>query len=146
MRCGSAQTNEARTVSNRAFMPWQLQYASETETVVVTTHGHLSDAEARDLTLQAFALLRRTHATRVLGDLRAMESAPSLAAIYWLVHDYASLGANGRARIAVVEPRKPKAHAAIQFYTTVCANQRYQAQLFPSNEAAQAWLGSATPA
>jgi hypothetical protein len=127
-------------------MPWELQYASDKETVVVTTDGHLSDAEAKDLTHHAIALLKQTHATRVLGDCRGMESGPSLAAVYWLVHDYAALGADRRARIAVVQPEKPKASEVAEFYATVCANRSYEAELFPSKEAAEAWLCSAKPA
>ena len=137
--------SEARILSKQTFMPWQLQYVSDKQTVVITTDGHLSDVEAKDLTQQAIALLKETHATRVLGDLRGMESAPSLATIYWLVHDYASLGVVSQARIAVIEPQKPRAHVAAQFYTTVCSNRHYQAELFASKEAAEAWLASASP-
>lgn len=125
-------------------MSWQLQYASESQTVVITTDSHLSDDEAKDLTRHTIALLRRTRATRILNDLRALETAPSLATIYWLVHDFASLGAVGRARIAVLEPEGPQAHEAAQFYTTVCANRRYQAELFTNEEAAQEWLSGAS--
>lgn len=124
-------------------MSWHLQYASDSQTVVVTTDSHLSDAEAKDLTRQTIALLRRTRATRILNDLRALETAPSLATIYWLVHDFASLSGVSLARIAVLEPKGPQAHEAAQFYTTVCANRRYQAELFTSEQAAHEWLSGA---
>lgn len=127
-------------------MPYHLEYASDKGTVVVTTGSHLSDAEAQELTQQAAALLNRTHATRVLGDCRGMESGPSLAVIYWLVHDYASLGTNSRTRIALIQPQTPQANEIAQFYATVCANRQYQAELFPNQEAAEAWLSAPVPA
>ena len=123
-------------------MAWALKYVPDKETVVVTADGHLSEAEARELTSQAAALLKRTHATRVLGDCRGMESGPSLAALYWLVHDYANLGWTKSPRIALVQPEMPQASEAAHFYATVCVNRRYQAELFPSKEAAEAWLAS----
>lgn len=127
-------------------MPWDLQYLPERETALVCVSGHLSDAEARDLTEQTIALLKRTRATRVLGDCRALESGPRLAAIYWLVHDYANLGARKAARIALLQPRMPQASDAVQFYTLACSNQQYGAELFESEEAAQEWLRSTQPA
>jgi len=69
-----------------------------------------------------------------------MRSGPSLAVIYWLVHDYANLGVDGRARIAVVQPEAPQATEVARFYATVCANRRYEAELFPDRKAAEAWL------
>jgi hypothetical protein len=75
-----------------------------------------------------------------------MASGPSLAGIYWLVHDYADLGLTRQARIALIQPPTPQASQVAQFYATVCNNRKYQAELFASQEAAEAWLCTATPA
>ena len=111
---------------------------------MVTTAGLVSDDEARELTDRAITLLRRTRATRVLGDCRAMESAPSMAAVYWSVNNYANQGVPKQTRIALVHPQTPRAVELAQFYETVCFNRQYQTRLFHSSAAAEAWLDSST--
>jgi hypothetical protein len=123
-------------------MPWAIQYNPEKETLVVTTTGPVSDAEAKELTHGAITMLMKTRATRVLGDCRAMVSAPSLASVYWLVNEYANHGVPRQTRIAVVHSRAPQAVELAQFYETVCFNRQYQARTFDSSVAAEAWLHS----
>ena len=120
-----------------------MEYLAGQETLVVAPTGFVSDDDARELTEQAIALLQQTHATRVLGDCRGLESPPSVATIYWLVHEYADRGLPKDTRIAVVHSKQPQAIEIAQFYETVCVNRKYQARVFPSREAAQAWLWSA---
>jgi hypothetical protein len=124
-------------------MPWEIQYVPEKETVVVTTTGPVSDDEARELTGRAITLLRETQATRVLGDCRAMESAPSLGVVYWLVNDYADRGVPRQTRIAVVHSPAPPVAEFARFYETVCFNRQFKAKTFCDREAAEAWLHSA---
>jgi hypothetical protein len=90
--------------------------------------------------------VQETQATRVLGDFRRMQSGPSLAAVYWLVNEYANRGVPRQTRIAVVHSRAPRAVELAQFYETVCYNRQYEAKSFDSNEAAEAWLHSDTTA
>jgi len=123
-------------------MPWEIQYVPEKETVVVTTTGPVSDDEARELTGRAITLLRETQATRVLGDCRAMESAPSLGVVYWLVNDYADRGVPRQTRIAVVHSPAPHVAEFARFNETVCFNRRFEAKTFCDREAAEAWLHS----
>ncbi|MGO8928630.1 MAG: STAS/SEC14 domain-containing protein [Limisphaerales bacterium] len=123
-------------------MPWAIEYLADKETLVVAPTGCVSDDDARELTGQAIALLQETQATRVLSDCRGMESAPSVAAVYWLVHDYANRGVPRQTRIAVVHSKAPQAVELARFYETVCFNRRYQAKAFHSKEAAEAWLCS----
>jgi hypothetical protein len=113
---------------------------------VVTTTGPVSDEEARELTNRAITLLMETRATRVLGDCRAMESAPSFGVVYWFVNDYAKRGLPRQTRIAVVHSRVPHAVELAQFYETVCFNRQYEAKAFDSSEAAEAWLHSGATA
>jgi hypothetical protein len=127
-------------------MPWQVQYVSEKETVVVTTTGPVSDDEARELTGQAITLLRETQATRVLGDCRGMQSAPSLGVVYWLVNDYANRGVPRQTKIAVVHSSALHMAEFARFYETVCFNRQYEARAFDSSEAAEAWLYSGATA
>jgi len=127
-------------------MPWEVQYVPEKETLMVAASGPVSDEEARDLTNRAIALLMETRATRVLGDCRAMESAPSLGAVYWLINEYANRGVPRQTRIAVVHSRAPRAVELAQFYETVCYNRQYQARTFDSSHAAEAWLRSGATA
>ena len=123
-------------------MPWEIQHVPEKEILVVTTTGPVSDDEARALTNRAIALLKDTQSTRVLGDCRGMRSGPSLAAVYWLVNEYANRGVPRQTRIALVHSRSPHAVELAQFYETVCFNRRYEAKTFDSSEAAEAWLNS----
>jgi hypothetical protein len=123
-------------------MPWELQYVAGKETLVVAPTGCLSDEDARELTGQAIALLQETHATRVLGDCRGLESSPSVAALYWLVQDYANCGVPRQTRIALVHSQAPEAVELAQFYETLCFNRRFQARVFHSKHAAEVWLGS----
>ena len=127
-------------------MPWEVRYVPEKETLMVAASGPVSDEDARALTHRAIALLNETRATRVLGDCRAMESAPSLGAVYWLISDYANRGVSRQTRIAVVHSRAPHAVQLAEFYETVCSNRQYQARTFESSAAAEAWLrgGAAT--
>jgi hypothetical protein len=127
---------------DQCFMPWQIQYVPEKETLVVTTTGPVSDDEARELTGRAITLLRETQATRVLGDCRAMESAPSLGVVYWLINDYANRGVPRQTKIAVVHSRAPHVAEFARFYETVCFNRHYEARAFDSSEAAEVWLHS----
>jgi hypothetical protein len=127
-------------------MPWQIHYVPEKETLVVTPTGPVSDAEARELTNRAITLLKDTRATRVLGDCRGMQSAPSLGVVYWLVNDYANHGLPRQTRIAVVHSKGPHAAELARFYETVCVNHRYEAKAFDSSEAAEAWLHSGATA
>jgi len=122
-------------------MPWEMQYIADKETLVVAPSGYLSDDDARELTGQAIALLQETHATRVLSDCRGLESAPSVAALYWLVQDYANRGVPRHTRIALVHSKAPQAVELAQFYETLCFNRRFQARVFQSKHAAEAWLG-----
>ena len=119
-----------------------MEYVAGKETLVVAPTGRVSDDDARELTGQAIALLQETQATRVLSDCRGVESAPSVATLYWLVHDYADRGVPRETRIAVVHSKAPRAVEVAQFYETVCLNRRYQARVFQSREAAEAWLYS----
>jgi len=121
-------------------MPWDVRYMHGTETLVVTASGLVSDQEAGELTAKAIALLKETQATRVLSDCRRMASAPSLATVWWLVNDYANRGLSRETRIAVVQSKSPRATELGQFYETVCFNRRYQAKVFHSPQAAEAWL------
>jgi hypothetical protein len=127
-------------------MSWEIQYVPEKETLVLAATGPLSDEEAKQLTGRAIALVQETQATRVLGDFRRMQSGPSLAAVYWLVNEYANRGVPRQTRIAVVHSRAPRAVELAQFYETVCYNRQYEAKSFDSNEAAEAWLHSDTTA
>lgn len=129
-------------LANQSYMPWELQYVAGKETLVVAPTGCLSDDDARELTGQAITLLQETHATRVLGDCRGMESAPSVAALYWLVHDYATRGVSKQTRIALVHSKAPQAVELARFYETLCFNRRFQARAFHSKQAAEEWLGS----
>jgi hypothetical protein len=129
-------------VINEPYMPWEIQYVPEKETVVVTTSGPVSDEDARALTSRAIALLKDAQATRVLGDFRGVQSGPSLAAVYWLVNEYAQLGVPRQTKIALLHSKARQAVELAQFYETVCCNRRYEARAFDSNEAAEAWLRS----
>ena len=123
-------------------MPWALEYLAGKETLVVAPTGCVSDDDARELTGQAIAMLQETQATRVLGDCRGIESAPSVAALYWLVCDYDKCGVPRQTRIALVHSHEPAAAEVARFYETVCQNRQYQAKAFESKEAAEAWLYS----
>jgi hypothetical protein len=127
-------------------MPWDLQYQPGTQTVYITVSGYLSEDEVRELVNQAVARLKQEGATKVLVDSRDLETGPSLAAIYWLVHDYSNLGAPHGVPVALIEPQKPEASELAHFYVLACANQRHKAELFATREAAEAWLRSAKPA
>jgi hypothetical protein len=137
--CGISQ---AEDLVNRTFMPWEMEYIAGKETLVVAPSGRLTDNEAKQLTGEAIALLKQTQATRVLGDCRSIQSAPSLAAVYWLVQDYASSGVPRQTRIALVHSHKRLAVEIAQFYETVCLNRNYNARIFESVKAAESWLGS----
>jgi hypothetical protein len=123
-------------------MPWEMEYVAGKETLVVAPSGRLSDNEAKQLTGEAIALLKQTQATRVLGDCRSIQSAPSLAAVYWLVQDYANCGVPRETRIALVHSHKRDAVEIAQFYETVCLNRHYDARIFESIKAAETWLCS----
>jgi hypothetical protein len=71
-----------------------------------------------------------------------MKSSPSIAALYWLVHDYASRGVPKRTRIALVHSKSPHAVELARFYETVCFNRRCHARVFHSKQDAEAWLNS----
>ncbi len=123
-------------------MPWEVQYVPDKETVLVTAAGPLSDEEAKQLTSQAVALLKETQATRVLSDCRRLGLGPSLGAVYWLVNGYSDSGVPRQTRIALVHSNAQQAVELAHFYETVCFNQRYQAKIFPTRSAAEAWLCS----
>ena len=123
-------------------MPWEMEYVASKQTLVIAPSGWLSDDEAKQLTGEAIALLKQTQATRVLGDCRTIQSPPSLAAVYWLVQDYANCGVPKETRIALVHSAKPHAVQVAQFYETVCLNRHYDARIFESLKAAETWLGS----
>lgn len=123
-------------------MPWQMEYVAGKETLVVAPSGRLSDNEAKQLTGEAIALLKQTQAIRVLGDCRNIQSAPSLAAVYWLVQDYANCGVPRETKIALVHSHKRDAVEIAQFYETVCLNGHYDARIFESIKAAETWLCS----
>jgi len=125
-------------------MPWETQYDAGKQTLVVTATGHVSDEDAKALTARAISVLKETRATRVLGDCRKMESAPSVATVYWLVRDYGKHGVSKQTRIAVVHSKARPATELAQFYETVCLNQQYEARVFLSPAAAEAWLQSGT--
>jgi hypothetical protein len=119
-----------------------MEYVASKQTLVIAPSGWLSDDEAKQLTGEAIALLKQTQATRVLGDCRTIQSPPSLAAVYWLVQDYANCGVPKETRIALVHSAKPHAVQVAQFYETVCLNRHYDARIFESLKAAETWLGS----
>jgi hypothetical protein len=121
-------------------LPWQIDYVAGKETVVVAPSGFLTEDDAIELTSQEIGRLQETRATRVLGDCRRVESFPSVAALYWLVHEYADRDLPKTTRIALVHSNAPHAAEIARFYETVCLNQRYQARAFPNKEAAEAWL------
>jgi hypothetical protein len=123
-------------------MSWKMDYVAGKETLVVAPSGCVTEDDAIELTDQAIARLQETRASRVLGDCRRMESAPSAAQLYWLVHNYANRGLPRAIRIAVVHPNVPQAADVARFYETVCLNQHYQARVFQNKEAAEAWLWS----
>jgi len=127
-------------------MPWVMEYVPNQETLIVAPTGRVSDDDARELTGQAIAMLQETHATRVLSDCRGVESPPSVAALYWLVCDYAKRGLPPQTRIALVHSNAPEATEIALFYEMVCLNRQYQAKVFRSKEAAQAWLCSSKTA
>lgn len=124
-------------------MSWDLQHQPGEDTVQVTISGHLSDAEAKELVKGAIAEVKRDGASGVLVDCRNVERGPSLAAVYWLVHDYPNLGLPRNVRVALIQPEKQQPGEVAQFYVVASSNQSYQAELFPSREAAEAWLHSA---
>ena len=126
----------------RMFMPWKMEYVASKETLVVAPSGWLSDAEVKQLTGEAIALLKQTQATRVLGDCRSIQSSPSFATVYWLVQDYPNYGVPRETRIALVHSAKPRAVEVAQFYETACFNRHYDARIFDTIEAAETWLGS----
>ena len=123
-------------------MPWQMQYVAASQTLVVVPSGRVSDYEVKQLTGEAIAVLKENQAKRVLGDCRGIQSAPSLAAVYWLVQDYAHCGVPTETRIALVHSPKRHAVEIAQFYETVCLNRHYDARIFESIKAAETWLGS----
>jgi len=123
-------------------MPWDIQYQAGKQTLVVTTRGPMSDEEANELAAKAIALLKETHATRILSDCRRMAPAPSLATVWWMVHGYSHRGLPRETRIAVVQPRSRRAAELGEFYETVCYNRNYQAKTFSSPTDAEAWLQS----
>jgi hypothetical protein len=124
------------------LMPWTVQYLPERETLLVSVSGEFSEAEAHELTGETIRWLKQAGATRILGDCRLMETAPSLAATYWRVQEYAKLGAPRGARLALVASAHPRAVEFLEFYALACANQGYEARLFANPEAAKAWLAS----
>ncbi len=137
---------ECRSRMKNITMPWEVRYIADKETLVVTTTGRLSEAAAKAMTNKTIALLRKTKAIRVLGDCRGMESGPPLGAVYWLVAGYKNRGVPKETRIAVVQPERPQAAEVTKFFRTVCCNRRYEAEVFDTPEAAEAWLDSSKPA
>ena len=123
-------------------MPWQMDYVAGKGTLVVAPSGCVTENDAIELTGQTIARLQQTHATRVPTDCRGVESWPSFAALYWLVHDYADRGLPKATRIAVIHSNAHDAAELARFYETLCLNQRNQARAFPNKEAAEAWLWS----
>ena len=111
-----------------------MEYLADRETLVVAPSGRLSDTEVKQLTGEAIALLKQTQATRVLGDCRSIQSPPSLAAVYWLVQDYANCGVPRETRIALVHSPSDRPVEIAQFYETVCLNRHYDARIFESIE------------
>ena len=127
-------------------MAWAVQYVPERETLVVVVTGPVSDDEVRDLTGRAISLISETHATRVLGDFRGMQSGPSFGAVFWLVNGYADRGVPRQTRIALVHSREQHAVELAQFYENVCFNRQYEARAFSDRAQAEAWLHSGATA
>lgn len=123
-------------------MPQQTRYDSEKGIVALTYTGRVTMPEVREATDRAIALQKEHHTHRVLIDPRTMIAWPSFAEMLGLVESYPQMEVPSETQLAVLRPVTSDPTDLSGFYETVCQNRCYNARVFPTREAAEAWLQS----
>jgi len=126
-------------------MPWRVEYAPETGSVVVTASGEIRNEDATAQAAEALRLARRNQAGVVLIDYSDALSEVSLPSLYGLPDYFSQLGMPWNARVAVLLPRTGYRIESYQFFELVSQNAGYNIKLFETKAAAETWLAQAPP-
>jgi hypothetical protein len=126
-------------------MPWRVEYAPETDMVVVTAAGEIRNEDATAQAAEAIRLAKQHLASLILLDYSDALSEVSLPSLYGLPDYFSRLGMPGNARLAMVLPRTRYRIEIYQFFQLVSRNAGYNLELFEAKAAAEEWLAQVPP-
>ena len=102
-----------------------------------------SGRDLQEATTKCILLAKEQGTVQFLVDAEELELfAPLVDIIDLPDKQYVVEGLERLSRVALVNPKSPKAKEAAYFYETVCINRGWNVQLFPNRDDAIEWLTS----
>ena len=122
------------------FMPYHITILEAPPGLEIQYIGRLSSAELIASVKQAMVIAEEHQRTRVLTDCSQMEGGHGVFDLFeGIMHIYDKL-VGSPFREAIVQSNDPTAAELVQFWETACKNRGLNVQLFPTRQAAIAWL------
>jgi len=122
-------------------MAWMLEYDGTLRIVDIVFSGITSGRDLQEATTKCILLAKEQGTVQFLVDAEELELfAPLVDIIDLPDKQYVVEGLERLSRVALVNPKSPKAKEAAYFYETVCINRGWNVQLFPNRDDAIEWL------
>ena len=122
------------------IMPYHITILEAPPALELQYIGRLAAAELAASVKDAMAMAEKHQRTRILTDCSQMEGGHGVFDLFEGVMQIHDNLVGTPFREAIVQANDPKAAELVRFWETACKNRGLNVQVFPTRQAATAWL------